>query len=101
MPSLPVSIYLGVEILAPEIRKDNKLEGIKLFQTEHKVSQFADDTTLFLSNLNLVQNSIILVDQFGSIPGLSLNVEKTKAIWLGPWRFNNSKPLDQSGQLIQ
>ena len=82
MPSLPVSIYLGVEILAPEIRKDNKVEGIKLFQTEHKVSQFADDTTL-------------------SILGLSLNVEKTKAIWLGPWRFNNSKPLDQSGQLIQ
>ena len=53
MPSLPVSIYLGVEILAPEIRKDNKVQGIKVFQTEHKVSQFADDTTLLLSKIKL------------------------------------------------
>ena len=53
MPSLPVYIYLGVEILAPEIRKDNKVQGIKVFQTEHKVSQFADDTTLFLSKIKL------------------------------------------------
>lgn len=82
-----------MEILAFKIRKDNKVEGIKLFQTEHMVIQFADDTTLFLRNLNSVQNSITLVDQFGSFSSLSLNVVKTKAIWLGPWRFNNFKPF--------
>ena len=56
--------------------------GIKIFGTEHKISQFADDTTLLLSNLTSVQNSLTLVDQFGSISGLLLNVEKTKALWL-------------------
>lgn len=80
--------------MAFKIRKDNKVEGIKLFQTEHMVIQFADDTTLFLRNLNSVQNSITPIDPFGSFSGLSLNVEKTKAIWLGPWRFNNSKPFE-------
>ena len=64
-----------------------------MFQTVHKISQFADNTTLFLRNLNSVQNSITLVDRFGDISGLSLNVEKRKALWLGPWRFNSSKPF--------
>ena len=82
-----------MEILATKIRHDDSVEGIKVFQTEHKISQFADDTTLFLRNLNSVQNSITLVDQFGDISGLSLNVEKTKALWLGPWRFKSSKPF--------
>ena len=79
--------------MASRIRTDNNVMGIKIFGTEHKISQFADDTTLLLSNLTSVQNSLTLVDQFGSISGLSLNVEKTKALWLGPWRFKNSKPF--------
>ena len=92
-PLSPYLFILGVEILATKIRHDDNVEGIKVFQTEHKISQFADDTTLFLRNLNSVQNSITLVDQFGDISGLSLNVEKTKALWLGPWRFKSSKPF--------
>ena len=92
-PLSPYLFILGVEILATKIRHDDNIEGIKVFQTEHNISQFADDTTLFLRNLNSVQNSITLVDQFGDISGLSLNVEKTKALWLGPWRFNSSKPF--------
>ena len=92
-PLSPYLFILGVEILATKIRHDDNVEGIKVFQTEHKISQFADDTTLFLRNLNSVQNSITSVDQFGDISGLSLNVEKTKALWLGPWRFKSSKPF--------
>ena len=92
-PLSPYLFILGVEILATKIRHDDNVERIKVFQTEHKISQFADDTTLFLRNLNSVQNSITLVDQFGDISGLSLNVEKTKALWLGPWRFKSSKPF--------
>ena len=92
-PLSPYLFILGVEILATKIRHDDNVEGITVFQTVHKISQFADDTTLFLRNLNSVQNSITLVDQFGDISGLSLNVEKTKALWLGPWRFNSSKPF--------
>ena len=92
-PLSPYLFIVGVEILASRIRTDNNVMGIKIFGTEHKISQFADDTTLLLSNLTSVQNSLTLVDQFGSISGLLLNVEKTKALWLGPWRFKNSKPF--------
>jgi len=31
--------------------------------------------------------------QFDDASFLKLNVEKTKAIWLGPWRFNSCKPF--------
>ena len=34
----------------------------------------------------------IAVD-FGEISGLRLNLEKTKAMWLGKWSGNRSKPL--------
>ena len=40
-----------------------------------------------------VKNSLELINEFGNISGLKLNVEKTKAIWLGPQKFNESKPL--------
>ena len=79
-----------MEILASRIRTDKNVVGIEIFHTEHKISQFADDATLLLSNLTSVQNSLTLVDQFGSISGLSLNVEKNKSFMV---RFKNSKPF--------
>ena len=86
-PLSPYLFNLGVEILAAKVRQDCTIQGIKLFSTEHKT------TTLFIGNLNSVENSIKLVEQFDDISGLKLNVEKTKAIWLGSWRFNESKPF--------
>ena len=84
---------MAVNFVKYHLTKYKNVVGIEIFGTEHKISQFADDTTLLLSNPTSVQNSLTLVDQFGSISGLSLNVEKTKALWLGPWRFKNSKPF--------
>lgn len=40
-----------------------------------------------------VTNSIKLLDKFSDIACVKLNVEKTKAIWLGPWRLKESKPF--------
>ena len=34
-----------------------------------------------------------MVGGFGAISGLKLNVKKTKAIWLGKWSENKTKPL--------
>ena len=35
-----------------------------------------------------------IVGDFGRIAGLSLNVKKTKALWLGKWKSKRNKPLD-------
>ena len=44
----PYIFILCSEILANSIRKDNLIKGIKVKDAECKVSQYADDTTLFL-----------------------------------------------------
>ena len=92
-PLSPYLFILRVEQLATRIREDYSLGGIKIFGKEYKISQFADDTSLFLNNFTSVQNSLKLLDEFGNISGLKLNVEKTKAIWLGSQRCNESKPF--------
>ena len=35
-----------------------------------------------------------IVVHFGGISGLKLNIEKTKAMWLGKWAGNKTKPLN-------
>ena len=46
----PISPYLFIlcaEILAIMIKENRDIKGIIIGQTEHKISQFADDTELF------------------------------------------------------
>ena len=51
----PLSPYLfvtAVEILAIAIRSQDDIKGIKLNNSETKLLQFADDTTIVLSDLD-------------------------------------------------
>jgi len=74
---------LATELLAWKIRQDKDIQGINIFSKELKLSQFADDSTLFNSNCNSVNKAIAVLDNFGDISGLKLNPLKTKALWLG------------------
>ena len=84
---------MGVEILACKIRQNKEIQGIKVFNSEAKISQFADDTSLICSSCDSAKKAIEVVDSFGNVSGLRLNPTKTKAIWLGPWREREEKPL--------
>ena len=90
-----------MELLACKIRQDKEIQGINIFGQELKLSQFADDTTLFNSNCNSINKAMAVLDNFGDISGLKLNPSKTKALWLGPWRHRQDKPLDFNGQKNQ
>ena len=43
-----------------------------------------------------IEKKTDILNEFGSISGLKLNVKKTKALWLGKWRNNRSTPLQLS-----
>ena len=92
-PLSPYLFILSAEILAHKIRQDPEFRGIKLFGNEVKLSLFADDTNLFTSDLASVRRGLEIVEEFGMIAGLCLNVKKTKAIWLGKWEKSRSNPL--------
>ena len=70
------------------------MRGIKVFGKIIKLSQFADDTTLFNTAIESLERALKIVGDFGRIAGPFLNVKKTKALWLGKWKNNRNKPLD-------
>lgn len=83
-PLSPYIFILCVEILANAIRKDTKIKGIKINETECKISQYADDTTIFLDgSKNALQASLDILDRFGKISGLKINNSKTEVLWIG------------------
>ena len=82
-PLCPYLFILLVEVLTNKIRQDPSIVGIKILVNEIKLSQFANDTNFFCTNLNSLENNLKTVTAFGKLAGLSLNVKKSKAIWLG------------------
>ena len=81
---------LSAELLANKIRQDPKIEGIKILENEMKLSQFPDDTNLVCADLETVKEALKLVDEFGRLSGLTLNVKKSKAMWLWKWEKNKT-----------
>ena len=86
-PLSSMLFVVAVEILACKIRQDNNIQGfqIKLDEKTHtlKISQLADDTTLFLKSKQDISKSLNLIEIFGTLSGLKLNRSKTEGIWLG------------------
>ena len=65
---------------------NTKIEGINIRIHEHKGSQYADDTSLFLkATEEALRESIVVLNDFETISGLKMNTEKTKVIKVGGW----------------
>ena len=98
----PLSSYLFLlcaEILGSAIRNDNLIRGFKVLDTESKISQYADDTTLILDGSeSSFFRSLSILDSFALISGLKVNYEKTEALLIGPYKssetaISSSKPI--------
>jgi hypothetical protein len=72
-----------VEVLADRIRTDRNIPGICVGNAEIKISQLADDTTLFLCDVNALEASLELIEEFRICSGLKLNKMKTEIVYLG------------------
>ena len=83
-PISPYLFVLAVEFMGEAFRSHPEMTGITIHRQEHKISQFADDITLFMKpterNLRVCMN---ILNSFFLISGLKINVEKTKAIKFG------------------
>ena len=95
-PLSPLLFILSVELLASKIRREPNCRGVSLpNHQEAKISQFADDTTLILSDTESLTCSLQIVQQFGSISGLKLKKQKkTKAMWISSSKTKNTKILE-------
>ena len=93
MPALPVPVCVNCRALSNKIRQSDTVKGVSLCGNEIKISQFADDTNLICADIPSVENALQILVDFGKISGLTLNKEKTKAMWLGRSANNKNKPL--------
>ena len=55
---------LGIEILALAIKKNPNIEGIRVGAREIKITQYADDTTVFLKNPESLSHLFDLLEKF-------------------------------------
>ena len=83
----PISPYLFIlcaEILGRMVRKNKEIKGISINGKEYKLSQYADDTQLILDGTEKsLKAALNLLKQFYIMSGLKINVDKTRALWIG------------------
>ena len=77
----PYVLILCAEILANALRNDPKICSITVFDTECKISQYADDTTFILDgSQSSFSRSLYLLDTFASL--LCVNYDKQRPFGL-------------------
>ena len=92
----PLSPYLCAEVLANTIRLDQSIKGIVLNGIENKISQHADDTTLFLDGSEeSLEEVIFILDTFGEISGLQINTQKTEILRVGSLKASQIELLER------
>ena len=83
-PLSPYVFLLCAEILGILIRNNLNIKGINLLNKEFKISQYADDTAIFLDSSEAsLKTSLDVLDVFYKLSGLKVNLDKTKAMWIG------------------
>ena len=82
-PLSALLFILCVELLSIHIEYNNNIKGVSINQNEQKLTQLADDTTLFLKDVSSLRYALEALDNFQKISGLKLNRSKTEVLALG------------------
>ena len=82
-PLSSLLFILVAEILANNIRQDKNIKPLRVKNVDFVITQMADDTTLFVSDINSVHRCVQLLEHFKKCAGLAINKDKTKVFQLG------------------
>ena len=82
-PLSALIFIIVAEILATKLRSSENIKGITVNNHNIKITQLADDTTIFLKDKNEIPNAIDIVEEFGNFSGLKLNKNKTEGLLTG------------------
>ena len=82
----PLSALLFVliaEILAIKVRDNIDINGILVQDSILKISQYADDLTLILSDFESILTSIKTIEKFSEVAGPQINLSETEGLLIG------------------
>lgn len=80
-PLSPLLFALFIEPLSQGITQNKKITGIKILDQEYKISLFADDVLISLSNPdNSILEVLSFLEDFGAVSGYKLNIHKTQTL---------------------
>ena len=83
-PVSGILFVIGVEILSNAIKCSREIEGIQIDPNKSiKITQYADDTTVFVKDIRSVHKLFDLLQQFENCSGLRINQSKSEILWLG------------------
>lgn len=85
---LGVLFVLGIELFGKALKNNKSIKGIPINNHEIKVTQYADDTTVFVRDRDSVVQLLDLLENFRLLSRLEINTTKTEALWLGQWKNN-------------
>lgn len=95
-PTSPLVFAIFIEALSQGIIQHPDIRGVTLFGQEHKISLFADDVLIYLSNPeSSLINLFTYLNTFASVSGYKLNIAKTQLLSF------NYKPSQQVNSKIQ
>ena len=84
-----------IELLAQSIRRSKEIKGITIDEhNEVKLSQYADGTTVLLSDVQSASKLFDLLSLFERCSGLKLNQTKSEMLWLGSMHHRKDTILD-------
>jgi len=91
-PISPYMFILCAEILSIMLKNNNNIKGINIHNEEFLLSQYADDTTIFLDGSETsLQSTLQTLNKYEKFSGLKINSQKTKVVWIGSMK--NSKQI--------
>ena len=96
-PSSPYLFLICAEILSLLIRNNENIKGIQINRDlTILLSQFADDTSLYLDGSELTfKETIKTLQLFESFSGLKMNTAKTQVVWIGASKNCTKRYLPQ------
>ena len=77
---------LAIEVLAQAIRENENIRGLKINDTELKLSMYADDLAALIKDEGSASHLFSLLKDFGTCSDLKINISKTEGMWLGSLR---------------
>ena len=96
-PISPLLFALAIEPLAEMIRSYSLVTGIDVGPQKHKISLYADDVLLFLSNPKVSITRVAeIIKTFGRFSGYKISYSKSEAMPLTlntSWTSTNSAPF--------